>query len=582
MTAATFATGPGGAAPGAPADRSMPALDDALAAGDAIALVDAVVASARSRGDRVLLRQGRRGMTGAELATRVERVTLALARRGMQPGDVILFGVRPGIDCLVLLLAAMRLGACTTFIDPGVGPELFERRLELLRPAWVMAETLLYAASVRSPLTPHLRRLGLELPRLAQLDARHVRVGRRLPGLVPRSPSVDSLAREVPSDAARALLPVRLDPDAPSLVIFTSGTTGAPKGVQHTGRSMTAAVRLMLANFDVDARAVLYTHNVHTFVVGILRGALGVVAPLSIAPGRFLADVAQHRVTHAFLLPIEAWRLALHCEQAGERLPEHLQGLFLFSAPITTTVLERVHAVGPPDLRITCAYAMTEMIPVAWVDSREKLAFEGEGDLVGLPCPGVDARIEDGELRLRGANMHGGYIGMQRAGWHRTGDIARIDELGRIVLLGRDKDMLIRGDFNLYPGLYEGTVSRIAGVGACAIVGVPDAQTGDERVVLFVEPDPASVGTAGALDAAGLARAVERGVRSGATAIDAKARPDEVRVLAALPRAGRSSKVNRIRLRELAALPAVEETSRGDVRGRLQPRRNPRAGGRRP
>jgi acyl-CoA synthetase (AMP-forming)/AMP-acid ligase II len=254
-------------------------------------------------------------------------------------------------------------------------------------------------------------------------------------------------------------------------------------------------------------------------------------------------------VTHAFLLPVEAWQVALHCERTGRRLPACLRRLFLFSAPITTTVLSRVHALAGPELSITCAYAMTEMAPVAIIDSREKLDFAGEGDVVGRPVPGVEARIVDDELELRGPNTFLGYVGMERVDWHRTGDLARIDDEGRIVLMGRAKDMLIRGDFNLYPGLYEETASRIPGVGACAFIGVPDPATADERVLLFVEPDPASRG----LEASELRRRVERGLRDGDTKIDVKALPDEVRVLDALPRSGRSHKVDRKALREQAA-----------------------------
>jgi acyl-CoA synthetase (AMP-forming)/AMP-acid ligase II len=322
-----------------------------------------------------------------------------------------------------------------------------------------------------------------------------------------------------------------------------------PKGVQHTGRSITGAVRMLLGGFELPADAVVYAHNVHTFVVGALKGLRCVVAPLSITPEKFLRDVEEHRVTHAFLLPVEAWKVALHCERTGRRLPESLRHLFLFSAPITSTVLERVHALGGDDMKITCAYAMTEMVPVAWIDSREKLAWSGDGDVVGRPVPGVEARFVGEELELRGPNTFLGYVGMERVDWHRTGDNARIDDEGRIVLMGRAKDMLIRDDFNLYPGLYEPTISRIDGVGACVIIGVPDPQTADERVLLYVEPDPAARG----LTSDELHKRVERGIRSGETRIDVQALPDEIRVVEQLPRSGRSHKIDRKALRVQAA-----------------------------
>jgi len=529
-------------------------LEAALVSGDLAAMIDTVIQQARTSDKCELLAQGERRLTGATLADQVERTAHAFSRRGMRPGDVILFGVRPGIDALVLLMAAMRNGGVVTVFDPGAGNELFARRLELLRPSWVVSESLLYAASARTPLSIYLRRAGLELPRLSKVPGQHVRAGWRLPGLVPRSLALHKLKKELVDKPG--VLPVSIEPDAPTLVVFTSGTTGMPKGVQHTGRSITAGVRMMLDGFELPTEAVVYTHNIHTLVAGALTGVRCVVAPLSMTPKKFLRDVEKHRVTHAFLLPAEAWKVALHCERTGRRLPELLRHLFLFSAPITTTVLERVHALGSDDMKITCAYAMTEMVPVAWIDSREKLAWSGDGDVVGEPVPGVETRIVGDELELRGPNTFLGYVGMGRVDWHRTGDNARIDDEGRIVLIGRAKDMLIRDHFNLYPGLYEPTISRINGIGACAIIGVPDPETADERVLLYVEPDPAVRG----LTSDELRKRVERGIRSGDTRIDVKALPDEIHVVEQLPRSGRSHKIDRAALRAQVAAGDEEAT----------------------
>lgn len=537
----------------APIDgRGIDGIVERLAGEGFEVLVAELERAARAAGDRVLMIEGERPVTGSELAHAFDTLPRALAARGMRPGQVVLFGVRPGVDALVLLLAAMRTGAIVTFVDPGVGAELFERRLELLTPDWVIAESLLYLASAPTPLRGYLRRRGLTLPRLAKLPGTHVRVGRRLPGVPRGSVSLDELLDDRAGlDAAASELPT-LDVDAPSLVIFTSGTTGDPKGVQHTGRSMAAAVRLFLEHFELPASSVMYNHNIHSFVMAILAHVPTVVEPMEFRAARFLDDCERHGVTHTFGLPVDAYALVQHCERSGRRLPDTLRTMVLYSAPVTTGVLERVHAVAHPELRIVCAYAMTEMAPVAWIDSHDKCRWRGEGDVVGPICPGVEYRIDEhDELHLRGDNMHRGYVGIHpdRIDWHATGDLARVDEHGNLVLMGRAKDMIIRGDFNLYPGLYEETVSRIPGVGACAIVGRPDPVTADERVILFVEPDPRIE-----RDDARLRREVQRALEGGGQlGIDRKALPDEVRVLETLPRSGRSSKIDRAALRRLAA-----------------------------
>jgi acyl-CoA synthetase (AMP-forming)/AMP-acid ligase II len=509
------------------------------------ALVDELAASARAAGDQVLMTEGTRTVTGTELAHAFEQLPRALAARGMRPGQVVLFGVRPGIDALLLLLAAMRTGALVTFVDPGVGNELFQNRLELLTPDWVIAETLLYVASAPTPLRAYLRRRGLGLPRLSKLPGTHVRVGRRLP-FVPRSVSLDQLLAD--TSAADAALPSDLDIDAPSLVIFTSGTTGAPKGVQHTGRSVTAAVRLFLEHFELPRESVMYNHNIHSFVMAILLGVPTVVEPMEFRVERFIEHCEQHGVTHTFGLPVDAYAMVQHCERIARKLPESLRMMILYSAPVTTGVLERIHGIAHPQLRVTCAYAMTEVAPVAWIDSRDKCAWQGEGDVVGPICGGMEWRLDEAhELHLKGDNVHRGYAGIDpdRIEWHATGDMARVDEAGNLVLMGRAKDMIIRGDFNLYPGLYEETVSRIPGIGACAFIGQPDPVTADERVLLYVEPDPRMD-----RDDAKLERDIMRALEGGGElGIDRKALPDEVRILDALPRSGRSNKIDRKALR---------------------------------
>jgi acyl-CoA synthetase (AMP-forming)/AMP-acid ligase II len=187
---------------------------------------------------------------------------------------------------------------------------------------------------------------------------------------------------------------------------------------------------------------------------------------------------------------------------------------------------------------------MTEILPVAAVDAIDKLAWVdggGRGDLVGAPLPGVSVRLDgDGQLHAAGPNLAAGYLGRPPADppEQATGDLALIDGDGRIVLLGRAKDMLIRGRFNLYPGLYEPAVANLPGVAEAAFVGLPDEVTGDEQVVLALVPAPGT-------DPATLPGLVRERL---AGLIDAAALPDRVVTVAGLPTAGRSAKLDRAAL----------------------------------
>jgi acyl-CoA synthetase (AMP-forming)/AMP-acid ligase II len=172
----------------------------------------------------------------------------------------------------------------------------------------------------------------------------------------------------------------------------------------------------------------------------------------------------------------------------------------------------------------------------------EKLAWRDGGDLVGAPLPGSRVRIgEDGELYVAGDRLCGRYLGGDPLTEVATGDLAHLDDDGRIVLLGRKKDMIIRGQYNIYPALYEGKIAEIPGVARCALIGVWDERRGDERVVLVLER------TVDEADPAQLRRRVERTLRADAL-IDTLALPDEV-VVMPLPESGRTRKIDRKALR---------------------------------
>jgi acyl-CoA synthetase (AMP-forming)/AMP-acid ligase II len=217
----------------------------------------------------------------------------------------------------------------------------------------------------------------------------------------------------------------------------------------------------------------------------------------------------------------------------------------LGSAPVRRPFLERLQRVISPGTVVRAVYGMTEAAPVASVTLGEKLAFTGEGDLLGTCFPGVRARIaDDGELWVSGRHLFRGYLGGAPVVEHATGDLARLDECGRLVLLGRRKDMIIRGQFNVYPDLYESRIEAIPGVRRCAMVGVYDEAIADERIVLALEPDQGQ-------DAEALKGRVLRELRDGKGRIDEAAQPDLIIVLE-VPVAGRAAKIDRQALRAIA------------------------------
>jgi acyl-CoA synthetase (AMP-forming)/AMP-acid ligase II len=491
---------------------------------------------------------GRR-LTYSQLIYAINRTAGGLTRAGLKPGDHVLFGVRPGIDAFVLLLALQRLGAVLVALEPGTGRILFERRLALLDVRCVIAESIVFALAALAdhPSAARLvRACGLELP-FPDLNAVrgprriYVRVGGWLPG-VPRGPSLHTLRSCTP-----AALPMQSPrEDDPLFVVFTSGTTDLPKAVVHTHGSVAATVELLSRYVDLNNSSVVYSNELHLILPTLKAGGTVVIPPWRVQSARaVLHDSVKHNVTHIFGLPSHFERLLDYWRRTGRRFPASLRVILLGSATVDTCFLERFRHIVSPRTSVWCVYGMTEMVPVSCVSLEEKLNFRGVGDLVGQPLPEVSVRLaDDGELLVCGPHLFRGYLGGVPVKEHATGDLASIDGFGRLILRGRKKDMILRGGHNVYPGLFEPVICRIAGVKRCAMIGVHAPDRSDEQIVLAVEPQPGE-------DRARLRRRLARALRSGPFCIDTVAQPDRIVIVGRLPVAGRSDEIDRASLRDL-------------------------------
>ncbi|MCI2421761.1 acyl--CoA ligase [Saccharopolyspora sp. K220] len=472
-------------------------------------------------------------LTYADLLRQVAATADRLRGKGFRSGDRMLFSVRPGPAAVVLALGTVAAGGTVVFIDPGSGPELFASRLDLTRPAWAAAESLLYAASAPGPGRALARRRGVLLPDYSALPVRHVRSGPWLPGAPLRAVSAKALAK--PTARSSPDWPAAEDQDA--VVVFTAGTTSDPKAVVHTRGSLGAALEVLASRCSLAPGARVHTDQFLLGLPSLVAGAHWTMPRYGFSPTADLSSVASglSTATHTFLVPADLATLLDAAERGDVAWPHSLRQVLLGAAPVLPPLLRRAQA-ALPGVEFLAVYGMTEILPIAVTSAADKLSYQGEGDLVGEPLPGVRARVaEDGELVVSGPNMCRGYLGQPPLTEHATGDLARIED-GGIVLIGRKKDMILRGKTNVYPGLYEPSIAALPGVEAAAMVGVPD-EIGDERIVL------ALVGTR-----PGLAESVRAALPQ---LIDAAALPDEVVVVEGLPVSGRTRKLDRNALRAM-------------------------------
>jgi malonyl-CoA/methylmalonyl-CoA synthetase len=413
----------------------------------------------------VLLRPGEADIGAGELEERSRRVATRLAGAGLRPGDRVLFSALPSAQLVTALVAAVRLGLV-----------LVPANTEYRRPeiADIVRDAQPAAAIVD-----------------AEERAGWVRAAATSPVAI-TSPAVEL------DGAADAVLDTGSAAD-PLLLCYTSGTTGAPKGalLSH-GNVLASLAALRLAwRWSPDDRLVLALplFHVHGLVVG-LAGSLAAGASVVLLP-RFdphvvVGAVRDHAATLMFGVPTMYVRLIEEPRVADlARLRLCVSG----SAPMPASLHESVEqACGQ---RVLERYGMSETVML----TSNPHDGERRAGTVGFPLPGVHMRLaENGEILVRGSNVSTGYwrndSATRRAftpdGWFRTGDVGDVDGDGYLRIVGRTKELIITGGYNVYPREVEDVLREHPGVGDAAVVGTPSSRWG-ETVVAFIVPSGGGV-----------------------------------------------------------------------------------------
>jgi fatty-acyl-CoA synthase len=357
--------------------------------------------------------------------------------------------------------------------------------------SWDMLATLVACERIGAVLLPLNWRLAAS--ELAQI-VKHAGAGHLM-----GTPEVQTLAQDVLSRQTlrRGAAPGVQDGDL--LLVYTSGTTGQPKGATHTRAGMQANALAATAAQGLDAGtralAVLPLFHVGGLCIQTLP-TLAVGGKVLLHP-RFEANawfdaVASWRPTTTLLVPAVMKALVDH-----PRWPEADLSSLAFvntgSQIVPRALIDAFHARGVPVAQV---YGSTETGPVSIVlKPKDALANAG---LCGQAALGVQVQLAaDGEVLLKAAQVMRGYHrsklpAFDEAGWFHTGDIARQHDNGLFEIIGRSSDIIISGGENIHPAEIENIVASMAGVAECAVVGVPDARWG-EVPVLAVVMRPGSV-----------------------------------------------------------------------------------------
>jgi acyl-CoA synthetase (AMP-forming)/AMP-acid ligase II len=463
----------------ADADRTLTLPHAILAAAGARPDLPVVFSSA-ARSEAVPLR---------DLVDRATRCAAAFRGLGVQPGDAVAVQVPSRIEGVVAQAAAVLAGAVLVPVVPSYGP----RELGFI----------LRESRARLLVTPD--RLG----RRDYLTDLH-----RIDGC-PDLSSVAVIADSVPqgyldwtqlvNDSEPLSTPTAAAPDDVCLLVYTSGTTGQPKGVQHTHTTLLAELRTRLTGVADDSRILA------AFPSGHVAGTLGLLRMLLQGMPHVVMDtwdaataarlINEHGITATGGTP---FFLTTLLDLAGEVDLSCLREYGVGGASVPPSVIERAHQHG---IRAFRAYGSSEHPSISGGSTEDALAKRAHTD--GRLLEGVEVRIVDetlqdlpagshGEIVSRGPELFVGYRdsvldadAFLPGRWFRTGDIGVLDPDGYLTITDRRKDLIIRGGENLSSKLIEDILAGHEAVAEASVVAAPDPLYG-ERVCAFVVLRPAA------------------------------------------------------------------------------------------
>lgn len=434
-----------------------------------------------------------------------------LSSKGVTAGDTVILMVSPSIDFICLTLALFKIGTPVVLIDPGMGYKNLLRCIEGVRPKVLIGipKALLFARIFPQPFRTVEKTFccGTSLGLLGK-DIRQQRNIRNEPYPVHKPSSTDLAA-----------------------IIFTTGSTGPPKGVCYEHSIFSAQLRLIKDYYDIGPGDIDQPAFPLFALFSAAIGACTVIPdmdptkPAKVNPEKFITSIQKHGVSYSFGSPAIWNVVSKYCASRGIILTG-VKKVLMAGAPVPYDLMRRVIGILPPDAKVYSPYGATESLPIVSIEGREVIddtwrrSREGKGTCVGRPLPGIDVKIigisdgpvtgltpelelnsfEIGEIIVRGDVVTRGYLNNPEEDrmakiydgdsfWHRMGDVGYLDDQKRLWFCGRRAHRVVTDTATLYSVCCEALFNEHEDVYRSALVGVEvGGDSGKTIPAIVLEP----------------------------------------------------------------------------------------------
>ena len=466
--------------------------------------------TARLLGSRTAVTEAGSGRTCSfsELDLYADRYGAYLKAEGVKSGDRVILMVRPSIDFIALAFSLFRIGAPVILIDPGMGYKNLLKCIENVKPDFlvgipaVVGLSLIYSAKFRSVKKRFCcgSFLGIE-----KFDIRR-KLEDEAPSFQPFAPDETSLAA----------------------IIFTTGSTGPPKGVRFEHSIFAAQLDKIKSYYEIGPGDIDQPGFPLFALFSTALGAQAVIPdmdptkPARVDPQKFVRSIQDYQVTYSFGSPA-IWRVvSRYCKQNNIRCSS-LKKVLMAGAPVSGELIRQVFDIMPENGEIHTPYGATESLPIVSIEGHVIVAEtwaetqKGKGTCVGSPLPGISLKIIEatdsvlrdltdctilgsgqiGEIIVKGDVVTSAYDGNEEQNlaskikdedgfWHRIGDVGYLDDVGRLWFCGRKAHRVFSRQGIMYTICCEALINCHPDVFRAALVGIA-TEPGYQIPVIIVE-----------------------------------------------------------------------------------------------
>lgn len=454
-----------------------------------------------------------RSCSFAELAEYAAKYGGYLQKQGVRPGDRVILMVRPSIDFIALAFALFRIGAPVILIDPGMGYRNLLRCIENVKPDYLIGIPVVVALS-----------------RLFVRKFKHVRKRFRCGRLCGFSAFDIREQLKKKHNCGESFVP---DETSLAAIIFTTGSTGPPKGVRFEHAIFAAQLEKIKSYYKIGLDDIDQPGFPLFALFSTAIGACAVIPdmdptkPALVDPEKFVDSINRYNVTYSFGSPAIWNAVSEYCLHNRIRCAT-LKKVLMAGAPVSGKLIEDVYEMIAENGEIHTPYGATESLPIVSIEGKEVVdetwgrTVEGKGTCVGRPLPGVTVKVIEavdqplenyaqcrelepysiGEIIVQGDVVTRAYENSDEHNrsskitdgsgfWHRVGDVGYIDDLGRLWFCGRKAHRVFTENETMYTICCEAVTNRHPAVYRSALVGIPE-KNGFQRPVMIVELNPKS------------------------------------------------------------------------------------------